>query len=149
MTGVKFVKNDGGRAEAGFKGHTGDCAARAVAIVTGRPYKEIYDELAEFARRERPRAGKKRSHPRTGYQSRTLGSYLISLGFTWTPTMQVGSGCRVHVRRDELPPGRVILRLSKHYVASIERVVHDTSDPSWGYDGAEGGRCVYGYWTAP
>jgi hypothetical protein len=38
---TSFQFNDGGRANAGFKGMTGDCATRAIAIVTELPYKII------------------------------------------------------------------------------------------------------------
>ena len=40
---MQFQYNDGGRAKAGFKGTTGDCVCRAIAIATERPYREIYD----------------------------------------------------------------------------------------------------------
>lgn len=43
----QFVWHDGGRAAAGYTGHTRDCAARAIAIATGVPYQEIYDEITE------------------------------------------------------------------------------------------------------
>lgn len=36
---MQFQYNDGGRAEAGFKGTTGDCVCRAIAIATERPYR--------------------------------------------------------------------------------------------------------------
>ena len=55
--------------------------------------------------------------------------------------MQIGSGCTVHVREDELPDGRLILNLSRHFAAFIDGVLHDTHDSSRG-----GTRCVYGYW---
>lgn len=71
-------------------------------------------------------------------------SYLESLGWTWTPTMRIGSGCRVHLRADELPGGRLIARLSKHLVAVIDGVIRDTHDCSRG-----GSRCVYGYYSPP
>jgi hypothetical protein len=44
---MKWVKDDGGRATAGFKGRAGDCVCRAVAIASGRPYQEVYDKLAQ------------------------------------------------------------------------------------------------------
>ena len=44
---IRYQYNDGGRKEAGYKGHTGDCVARALAISTGKPYKEIYDFVGE------------------------------------------------------------------------------------------------------
>ena len=42
---LKF--DDGGRTDAGYKGKAGDCVVRSVAIVTGLPYKKIYDDLYE------------------------------------------------------------------------------------------------------
>lgn len=40
-----FVYDDGGRGAAGFKGAAGDCVTRALAIATGKPYLEVYDDL--------------------------------------------------------------------------------------------------------
>jgi len=66
---------------------------------------------------------------------------MRDLGFYWTATLKIGSGCKVHLRSDVLPSGRLVCNLSKHSVAVIEGVVHDT------YDCTRGGtRCVYGYW---
>jgi hypothetical protein len=56
--------------------------------------------------------------------------------------MQIGSGCKVHFRSAELPPGRLIVKVSRHLVAVIDGVIHDTSDCS-----RRGTRCVYGYWS--
>lgn len=67
---------------------------------------------------------------------------MQELGFIWTPTMQVGSGCQVHMRKDELPAGRLVVSLSKHYAAVIDGTLHDTHDCTRG-----GTRCVYGYWA--
>jgi hypothetical protein len=44
--------------------------------------------------------------------------------------MAIGSGCKVHLRDGELPRGRLIVNVSKHMVAVIEGVIHDTHDPS-------------------
>ena len=140
---IDFQYDDGGRAAAGFKGDTGDCACRAVAIATGRDYRDVYDELVAFARDHEPKSKRRRpSHPRTGYHADTLRNYLAQFGLPWTPTMQVGSGCQVHLTASELPAGRLIVQLSKHFAAVIDGVLHDTYDSSRG-----GTRCVYGYWT--
>lgn len=55
--------------------------------------------------------------------------------------MFIGSGCRVHLKADELPKGVVIVSLSKHIAAVKNGVIHDLSDCS-----RDGTRCVYGYW---
>lgn len=141
MSGLAWVFDDGGRSAAGFKGTTGDCVTRSIAIATGLPYLEVYNALNEGAQRERPRPGRRRSSARTGVARSTSRRYLEALGWVWTPTMTIGSGCRVHLRADELPKGRLVVSVSKHFVAVIDGVIRDAFDPS-----RDGTRCVYGYW---
>lgn len=135
---MAWVYNDGGRSTAGFKGEAGDCVVRAIAIAAEMDYREVYDALAA-GMGETTAKGRT---ARNGVARKVYDPYLAALGWTWTPTMRVGSGCTVHARADELPPGRLILRLSKHLTAMIHGVIHDTYDPS-----RDGTRCVYGYWT--
>ncbi|MEM1165876.1 MAG: hypothetical protein AAGI30_06245 [Planctomycetota bacterium] len=139
------MHNDGGRAAAGFKGTTGDCACRAIAIATEMPYRNVYDMLIEWGRHERlTTRHPTRSHPRTGVSRPTLRKFMSHLGWVWHPTMGIGTGCRVHLRPDELPRGRLVVSVTKHITAVINGVVHDTHDPS-----RRGTRCVYGYWNSP
>lgn len=140
---MEWVYDDGGRAAAGFKGTTGDCVCRAIAIATQRPYKEVYDLINEFGKAERSskrRSGK--SSARTGVYKSTVRKIMEHLGWKWTPTMQIGTGCRVHLKADELPGGRIIVALSGHEAAVIDGVLHDTYDSSRGET-----RCVYGYYS--
>jgi len=134
--------DDGGRADAGYKGDTGDCVCRSIAIATGLSYQSVYDGLIRSAATER--RGKRKSsisHPRTGVYKDTIRRYMKSLGWLWVPTMFIGSGCKVHLRHGELPSGRLVVSCSKHTTAVIDGVVHDTFDPS-----RCGSRCVYGYY---
>ncbi len=43
---VGFIRDDGGRQAAGYKGTTGDCVVRACAIMSERGYRECYDAMA-------------------------------------------------------------------------------------------------------
>ena len=139
----RYIFNDGGRQTAGFKGYTGDCVTRSITIVTGKPYKEVYDALNKLSETEYlGKRMKRNSNARTGVHRKTYQKYLESLGYVWTPTMQIGQGCKTHLRSDELPTGRLILRVSKHITAMIDGVINDTYDCS-----REGSRCVYGYFT--
>src|SRR3954471_8366021 len=139
---MTFHYNDGGRAAAGFKGATGDCVTRSIAIATGTPYREVYDGLTALGKQERIGTRKRgRSHARTGVYRETIKTYLLSNGWQWTPTMHIGQGCRVHLRADELPRGRLIVSVSRHLTTVIDGVIHDTFDPS-----RNGTRCVYGYY---
>lgn len=139
---MTWTFDDGGRVAAGFRGHAGDCVTRAIAIATGVPYADVYAALAAgmAASRGRHHSRGKRS-ARNGVFRNVYDPYLASLGWTWIPTSGIGQGCRVHLRADELPPGRIIARVSRHLCAVVDGVVHDTDDPTRG-----GTRCVYGYW---
>lgn len=146
---IDFIYNDGGRAEAGFKGKTGDCVARAVAIASGLPYKEVYDRLAEGNATQRV-TKKTRGLKKNGVKTASHGinvtrkwfkDYMKELGFEWVPTMQIGSGCKVHLDEDELPKGRLVCSVSRHSTAVIDGVLNDTYDCS-----RMGTRCVYGYY---
>jgi hypothetical protein len=140
---MKYIYDDGGRSAAGFKGKTGDCVARAIAIATRKPYRAVYNELTAIGWNSwrtywRDSDGLYVSGKETRRRER---EYIESLGWQWTPTMRIGSGCKVHLRGDELPIGRLIVQVSGHLVAVIGGVIHDTHDCSRG-----GTRCVYGYW---
>lgn len=141
---MKFVANDGGRTAAGFKGKTGDCVTRAVAIASSRPYQEVYDGLNAYKASLRQTKRVRGSSARTGVSRRVYEEYLKTRGWQWVPTMGVGTGCKVHLRESELPKGRLIVRLSGHVAAVIDGVLHDTYDCS-----RNGTRCVYGYYAQP
>ncbi len=144
-----WVEDDGGREAAGFKGKAGDCVTRAVAIASGRPYLEVYNRLAEgnatqrITKRTRNSATAGKRSARNGIYAKRkwFHDYMLELGFEWTPTMKIGQGCTVHLRPDELPGGRLVVSVSRHMVAIIDGVIHDTYDPS-----RDGTRCVYGYY---
>lgn len=138
---MTYTYDDGGRKDAGYKGSTGDCVVRAIAIATQLPYQKVYDDINLLAKSERTGKRKRgKSNSRLGVYKQTYKKYLLSLGWKWQPTMFIGSGCQVHLAEDELPKGRLIVSLSRHLSAVIDGVVHDTHDPSRG-----GSRCVYGY----
>jgi hypothetical protein len=98
---MNYVYDDGGREAAGFKGKTGDCVTRAIAIATGKPYQEVYDALwaglHDYANSHRDRTahrikrggGRRGTTPRNGVSPKVYGAFLRSLGWTWTPTMQI------------------------------------------------------------
>ncbi|MDD5110849.1 MAG: hypothetical protein PHI63_06615 [Patescibacteria group bacterium] len=136
---MQYTYDDGGRKASGYKGSAGDCTVRAIAIATGRSYQAIYLELFFLNRKQH---GKVRGKsPRDGgSRMATIKKYLAGMGWEFVPTMSIGSGCKVHLRDGELPNGTIIARVSKHLVAIVDGVIHNTYDPS-----RDGTRCVYGY----
>lgn len=125
-----FQENDGGRSQY-FKGkNVGDCVTRAIAIVTGRDYKEVYDWV-------KSKIGKT---PRNGVPKKEVKKLLKELGGKWYPFMGIGTGCKSHLRFGEVPvTGKCICQLSHHVTVVIDGVINDTFHP--GED-----RCVYGVW---
>ena len=80
------------------------------------------------------------SSSRTGIFRATYQRCLGSLGWRWTSTMSIGSGCQVHLRASELPPGPLLVEVSRHLTAVIDGVLHDTRNCS-----RSGTRCVCGF----
>ena len=128
---MRFCYNDGGRKEAGYRGEARDCAVRAIAIATQKPYSEVYDALFELGG----------SSPRNGVKKQVIRNYMKSIGWRWKACMGIGTGCKIHLRVDELPPGRLVVSVSRHCVAIVDGVAYDTHDPA-----RNGNRCVYGYY---
>lgn len=150
MEKASFIYHDGGRAAAGYKGKAGDCVTRAIAIITGKPYQEIYDALANGNAFQRRGKRKRRFGGKHGQRSANNGicttrkwfkEYMNSLGFQWIPTMKIGQGCKVHLRANELPTGKLVVAVSRHFTAVIDGILHDVDDCS-----RAGTRCVYGYY---
>jgi len=138
-----WTYNDGGAADAGYTVKAGDCVCRSFAIVSGKPYAEVaalINQLGSSERKSKKRKGK--STARSGVYKPTTKRLAAMLGLTWTPTMFIGQGCKVHLKADELPSGTIAVSCSKHVTAVIDGVINDTYDPS-----RLGTRCVYGYWS--
>lgn len=139
---MEWIFNDGGREAAGYKGTTGDCVCRAIAIATQKPYNEVYDLINTFSKSERIGKHKHgKSNARTGVYRDTIRKVMEHYGWKWIPTMKIGQGCQVHLRSEELPKGRLVVSVSKHETAVIDGVINDIYDCS-----RNGTRCVYGYY---
>jgi hypothetical protein len=144
---VRFVYDDGGRAAAGFKGRTGDCACRAIAIATGKSYREVHDGLNAFCalfgdqfgepQLLRGRQRQRRTSADSGVSEIIAQFYLGQLGWRWN------SMNKARLRRWDLPAGRLIVQVTQHLVAVIDHVVHDHGE-HW-----RGRRLVYGYFIKP
>ena len=147
---LEFKYNDGGRSNAGYKGVAGDCVVRSIAIAANLSYKKVYEDLylaneifRTTSKTKLARSLKqKNDSPRTGTHRVVLKKYLLQLGWKWTPTMFIGQGCKIHLKKNELPNCTLIVSCSKHITVVKEGILHDTYDCS-----RNGTRCVYGYWT--
>lgn len=134
-----FKYNDGGRSNY-FKGeNVRDCAIRAIAIGTGKDYKEVYNDLKKLNKGQSCRNGTPRS---------VWKKYLEKLG--WSPLkgiMGVGTGIQYHVCSDDLEYlnqeyPRMIIKVSKHLTVVKDDMLQDTYDCSRG-----GERGIYQIWV--
>jgi hypothetical protein len=147
---MKWVYDDGGRWEAGYRSRrVGDCVTRAIAIATAKPYQEVYEalRLASVSHAivgyyngpsHRRRYRKGYADPDKGIPDCAYRSYLAALGWAHIPAQER----KVCLAAGELPNGRLIVEVSKHLVAVIDGVIHDTHDCS-----AHGRRFVKGYFA--
>lgn len=146
MTVLNYIYDDGGRSKY-FKGRgVSDCVVRAIAIASGRDYKEVYDSLRK-AIGETPRNGV--------FTNRVaFKRWMSANGFEWHSCAGIGSHEAVHFVDGELPsyisygkgliPARLVCSVHRHYAAVVNNEVHDVWDSrynSWGEL-----RRVYGYW---
>lgn len=126
---MNVVLDDGGRAAAGFKPARQDCAPRAIAIATRRPYAEVYARLREHQRR------RAKTVPSMGVVIESVHAVVVGeYRWRWTPTV---------VGFEDLPAGRIIAVCDKgtggHVTAVIDGEVHDLGDPT--------DLPIYGLWT--
>lgn len=142
MSGLEFVYSDGGRSKYFSGKYARDCVCRAICNATGEDYMKIYERINEVAKSERTGKRKKKvSNARNGVYKTTYRKVLAELGWEWVPTMQIGQGCKVHLRTDELPTGTIIVAIAKHLTVVKDGQLLDTFDCS-----EDGQRCVYGYY---
>lgn len=127
---MEYVYNDGGRVEAGFRSGT-DCGIRAVAIACVVPYKEA-QKILRFAAKKGKQGNGSISN---GIYKEDMTSALKSIGWVWQSAPKFdGRKARYY----DMPKGRVIVRMAKHFAAVIDGVLQDTWDSSE--------KMVYGYW---
>ena len=125
---IKYT--DAGRSEAGFKTQ-GDCGIRAVAVACGLTYLESRKLLQEHARKGKQGNGT----ISRGIYKDDMDSALRSI--VWV----CRSAPKFHGRKAryyDMPRGRIIVRMARHYAAVIDGTLHDTWDSRH--------KMVYGYW---
>lgn len=131
---MEYIYNDGGRSKY-FKGKAEDCVCRAISIASNRDYKEVYNSLKKAL-----------GTPRNGVftTNKAFKDWMVANGFVWTPCSGIGVKTSVHFIEGELPKGRLVCSVAKHYVAVVDDKVYDTWDSR--YNSFNEIRRIYGYW---
>ncbi len=137
--GLGLSRNDGGRADAGFKGSTGDCVTRAIAIATGENYRRVYNDLAALSCEMT--GGLKRS-ARGGVGTAISHKYLLDRGWQ---LMLAESG--EYFTSETIPMARtLIVVLHRHLAAVVDGRVCDTWDSRQSNRTKSGANRLLGYY---
>lgn len=138
---IIYQESDGGRKDAGFKGHTGDCVVRAITHATGKPYIEVYNDLTTITNTAKVKFSKefgregntikrtiKNKTARNGVYPEHAALYLKPLG--WEIEKVRGIGNPVPMKLIDFPhkEGAYIVAIKNHYVAVVDGVALDTWD---------------------
>ena len=137
---MRYHYNDGGRRDAGFKGETGDCVTRAIAIATGTRYRQVYRELTELTK---SMTGGLETSVASGCSNAVAHRYLIDLGWSVVPTPN-------RYLKDAPRDQRILVKLTeRHDVAVINGTVHDSWDSRVSRRTKCGSPKMAGYYRAP
>ena len=122
---LPYVYDDGGRSNYFKAKNVNDCVCRAVSIVTGGDYREVYDQI-RFYTGDSPGRGVR-------VRSQAFKNLMVSLGFKFGV---VSYDNLARLRMGEIPnKGRLVCCTKSHAIAVIDGVVHDTYDSrfnKWG-----------------
>ena len=133
---IDFQYDDGGRAAAGYRGKTGDCVVRAIAICAGQDYRTVYLTMAEhmkrngyaasgnaYAIRERNRKAPRRKGQLTA--RRVQDCVLEFYGFQ---KVRLPAGARPTFTEAHRRYGDCIVGTTKHAAAVVDGALRDIFD---------------------
>ena len=127
---LRYERNDGGRKDSGRRGTAGDCLVRAIAIITGLPYGDVYRRCAAMY----AAAGYKRSgnagalgRKRKGQRSvnRVQDDILHAFGFR---RAALPTGSKPTYSEALAQYGACIARTTRHFAALKDGALQDSFD---------------------
>ena len=134
MIGYRY--DDGGRRAAGYRGDTGDCVVRAIAICAGKDYKAVYLTMAEHMRRNGYAASgnayatseRRRKAPRRRGQLRVKDVQDRVLEVHGFRKVRLPSGVRPTFTEAHERYGDCIVGTTKHMAAIVGGALRDIWD---------------------
>ncbi len=149
---MEFVISDGGRKAAGFKGDCGDSLVRAIAIAARRPYAEVYKECslmnANYSKTNLPKwrfAGVRTARYGVCTDHAQFRDYMKNMEFVWYPPRRWGKACKLYLDDTDIPMGRLIITLSRYWMAVDNGIIFDAWDPH-NFSSRWPKPRVYGWW---
>lgn len=137
---LPYVYDDGGRAEAGYRGAAGDCGTRAWAIALGLDYETVRQELMEITKawqntsntKAAKRSRAKGPSVRNGTWKPVMDLMADAHGWAWKSLKTIGSSETWHLNEstaDVLGTDTFVARVSRHFCAVQYGIVRDSHDP--------------------
>ena len=127
---INYEYNDGGRAQAGFKGDAGDCQVRAICIATDLTYKKVYDTIAKtFKKHDYPQSANvyKIGRKKPGKRNPRIIQDDILKGFGFKK-VKLGKGSRPTYTEAYEEFGNCIVTTTKHFTSLVDEALQDTFD---------------------
>ena len=118
---LEYRYNDGGRWIAGYQGSARDCVARALAILTGEPYKQVYRDLARAN-------GKATKGPRSARNGVSKRAYVKVFETYRLRKVKLPKGPRPTFTEAYAMYGSCIVSTAGHLAALVEGALQDTFD---------------------
>ena len=135
-----YEYDDGGRAASGRKGRADDCAARAMAIITQRPYADCYRLLAAEEQRY---SGVKSA--RNGVTTRACDKVYRAAGLR---KVKLPAGPRPTWAEAHQRYGDCLVTTSHHIAALVGGCLRDTTDRRYyDWDGVQRQRKAASVWV--
>ncbi len=137
---VIWVYNSGGYEKD--KNQLPNCPyTRAISVATGMDYKDCYMLINKYIEEE----GYDELYIQNCRQEivkTVIKKILADLNIQNCWRSKFSQGCIIHLKKEELPLGTIIVQISKGLTTLIDGVIQDIYDPS-----RDGTRCVYSIWT--
>ncbi len=133
---IDYRYDDGGRAAAGYRGETGDCVVRAIAICAREDYRAVYRTMAEHMKRNGYAASgnayatreSNRKEPRRRGQltaRRVQRRVLEAYGFR---RVRLPAGERPTFTEAHRQYGDCVVGTARHMAAIVDGALQDTFD---------------------
>ena len=143
---LRYQYSDGGRESAGFKGRAGDCVTRAMAIATGKPYRECYRALAKANKVYTGVRSARNGVRKEAYVKVFSDAGMVQIPINWP----VGRGPKPTLTQAAKKFPTCIVTTAKHMIAIKDGVLRDTWDTRthW-FGGVETERKAMSIWIDP
>ena len=145
---IDYRYDDGGRAAAGYRGKSGDCVVRAIAICASEDYRAVYATMAEQMKRNGYAASGNAYATRERYRKAPRRRGLLKARRVQDRVLEAYGFQKVRLPAEERPTfteahhrfGDCVVGTTKHVAAIVDGALRDVFDGrtyEWDYETRE------------